>query len=113
MPTGSDEAMWLPGMAEQRQADEAPSVGQALVCAVKVASAGGRQARLRRRTAELTWPSPPATVPGRDDSALRRRLLGPHQGMTEPAGVAGQGDAGLDGAHAGAAELAVALVEAG
>jgi hypothetical protein len=36
-------------------------------------------------------------------------LLGPQQGITQPAGMAGQGEPGLDRAHAAAAELLVAL----
>ena len=50
---------------------------------------------------------------GPNDARFVEGLLGPYQGIAQPAGVAGQGDAGLDGSHPTAAELLVALVEAG
>jgi hypothetical protein len=52
-------------------------------------------------------------VPGSTIARFVEGLLGCQQGIAEPAGVAGQGDAGLDGPHAAAAELVVALAEAG
>src|SRR4029453_18469200 len=61
----------------------------------------------------LSWPSPPATVPASTIARFVQGLLGCQQGIAEPAGEPGQGDAGLDGAHPSGPELLVALAEAG
>jgi hypothetical protein len=52
-------------------------------------------------------------VPSSTIARFVEGLLGPQQGITEPTGVAGQGHAGLDGPHPTAAQLGVALAEAG